>query len=107
LLAFASIVLVTNPKKKISSFLSIGAIATSFVISIVVLTEVIANPVPKEFYISWLNISGFKIDFGMLIDPLTSIMLMVVTTVSMLVQIYSVGYMAGDPRFSRYFAFLS
>ncbi|HEX9916909.1 MAG TPA: NADH-quinone oxidoreductase subunit L [candidate division Zixibacteria bacterium] len=107
LLAFASIVLVTNPDKKLSSFLSIGAIVTSFLLSIVVLIEVIASPVSKEFSISWLNIAGFKVDFGMLIDPLTSVMLMVVTIVSMLVQIYSVGYMAGDPRFSRYFAFLS
>ena len=107
LLAFAGIVLVTNPNKKLSSSLSIGAIVTSFVLSVVVLGEVMGNPIPREFYISWLNISGLKVDFGILIDPLTSVMLMVVTIVSMLVQIYSVGYMAGDPRFSRYFAFLS
>ncbi len=107
LIAFASIVLMANPNKKLSSSLSIGAIVTSFVLSIVVLAEVRANPIPKEFYINWIDISGFKVDFGMLIDPLTSVMLMVVTIVSMLVQIYSVGYMAGDPRFSRYFAFLS
>jgi NADH-quinone oxidoreductase subunit L len=107
LVAFASIVLVTNPNKKLSSFLSIGAIITSFLLSIAVLIEVIGNPVSQEFSISWLNIAGFKVDFGMLIDPLTSVMLVVVTIVSMLVQIYSVGYMAGDPRFSRYFAFLS
>ena len=107
LLAFAAIVLVANPNKKLSSYLSIGAIVISFVLSIIVLTQVIANPAPKEFSINWMDIPGFRVDFGILIDPLTSVMLLVVTIVSMLVQIYSVGYMAGDPRFSRYFAFLS
>ncbi|MCJ7508853.1 MAG: hypothetical protein MUO85_09020, partial [candidate division Zixibacteria bacterium] len=52
LVAFASIVLVTNPNKKLSSSLSIGAIITSFLLSIAVLIEVIASPVSQEFSIS-------------------------------------------------------
>ena len=44
---------------------------------------------------------------GIYIDPLTAIMLMVVTIVAGLVQIYSLGYMHGDPRFARYYAYLS
>jgi NADH-quinone oxidoreductase subunit L len=68
---------------------------------------VLGNPITSEFKFNWLDLPGFKVEAGMLIDPLTSVMLMVVTIVSMLVQIYSVGYMAGDPRFSRYFSFLS
>ncbi|OGC94768.1 MAG: hypothetical protein A2W25_03130 [candidate division Zixibacteria bacterium RBG_16_53_22] len=49
----------------------------------------------------------FVIPMGIYIDPLTAVMLMVVTIVAALVQIYSVGYMHGDPRFARYFAYLS
>ena len=48
-----------------------------------------------------------QLEVGILIDSLTTMMLVVVTTVSMLVQIYSLGYMHGDPRFSRYYAYLS
>ena len=44
---------------------------------------------------------------GLLLDPLSSIMLVVVTSVSLLVQIYSVGYMHDDKSYSRYFAYLS
>jgi NADH-quinone oxidoreductase subunit L len=50
---------------------------------------------------------AFVIPMGIYIDPLTAVMLMVVTIVASLVQIYSMGYMHGDPRFARYYAFLS
>lgn len=106
-LSFALIIFFTIKKPKLSSLISIGAVALSFIFSCVVLVTVLKNPVTSEFKINWLDLPGFKVEAGMLIDPLTSVMLMVVTIVSMLVQIYSVGYMAGDPRFSRYFSFLS
>ena len=47
------------------------------------------------------------IDMGILVDPLASLMLVIVTAVSLLVQIYSLGYMKGDPGFGRFFAYLS
>jgi NADH-quinone oxidoreductase subunit L len=107
LLSFALIIFFTIKKPKLSSLVSIGAVALSFLFSFIVLVTVLGNPVTSEFKINWLDLPGFKVEAGMLIDPLTSVMLMVVTIVSMLVQIYSVGYMAGDPRFARYFSFLS
>ncbi|HVP35396.1 MAG TPA: NADH-quinone oxidoreductase subunit L [Terriglobales bacterium] len=107
LLSFALIIFFTIKKPKLSSQISIGAVALSFIFSLIVLVSVLGNPVTSEFKFNWLDLPGFKVDAGMLIDPLTSVMLMVVTIVSMLVQIYSVGYMADDPRFARYFSFLS
>jgi len=44
---------------------------------------------------------------GILIDNVTAVMLLVVTIVSTLVHLFSIGYMHGDPRYSRYFAYLS
>ncbi|MCJ7458019.1 MAG: NADH-quinone oxidoreductase subunit L [candidate division Zixibacteria bacterium] len=107
LLSFVFIIFFTIHNKKLSSLVSIGAVAISFVLSCIVLVTVLQNPVISEFKINWLDLPGFIVEAGMLIDPLTAVMLMVVTVVSMLVQIYSVGYMAGDSRFSRYFSFLS
>jgi len=107
LLSFVFIIFFTIKKPKLSSYLSVGAVSISFILSFLVLINVLRDPQSKEFLFNWIAIPGFTIQMGMLIDPLTSVMLMVVTTVSMLVQIYSVGYMAGDPRFSRYFSFLS
>ncbi len=107
ILSFALIIFFTIKKPRLSSFISIGAVSLSFIFSCIVLLTVLSNPVTSEFKFNWLDLPGFKVEAGMLIDPLTAVMLMVVTIVSMLVQIYSVGYMAGDPRFSRYFSFLS
>ena len=60
------------------------------------------------FNTTWINFTDkLHIDLGVLIDPISIMMLVVITTVSLLVHIYSLGYMKGDKGFSRFFAFLS
>ena len=54
----------------------------------------------------WLDVGAAVIDLGLLVDQLTAIMLVVVTGVSLAVQVYSLAYMRGDPGFSRYFAYM-
>lgn len=56
---------------------------------------------------NWIAINGVPLSFGIWVDPLASMMLFVVTFVGSLIIIYSVGYMHEDPRFSRFFAYLS
>lgn len=216
LLSFIMIVFFLNRSNKISSGFSIAMVLSSFVLSCVVLIQMLANPTPKEYWVNWLQfgdygMSGsqqiestpenqetppfieseettpeqaaeaeetspappeqpeaiieetehhelidsvnadtvehaeeshdslavvlaehggpsgresehhlkfkeperhgekgsFNIPLGIYIDPLTAIMLMVVSIVAGLVQIYSLGYMHGDPRFARYYAYLS
>ena len=107
LVSFTAIIFLTIKRPRLSAYISIGAVFSAFILSVIVLSEVLSNPVSSEFKFTWISLPGFRIEMGMLIDPLTAVMLMVVTMVSTLVQIYSVGYMAGDPRVSRYFSFLS
>ena len=59
-----------------------------------------------EAAFTWIDLGGFKVDAGILVDGMTSVMLMVVCTVSFLVHLYSTGYMHGDRRYERFFAFL-
>ncbi len=62
----------------------------------------------KGFEVEWLNLTDkLTIHLGILIDPISVMMLVVVTTVSWMVHIYSIGYMKGDPGFYRFFSFLS
>ncbi len=62
----------------------------------------------EAFQIVWLQFTdNLIIHLGILLDPLSVMMLVVITTVSLMVHIYSLGYMKGEPGFSRYFAFLS
>jgi len=97
-------------KLKVSGYITIAAILASFALSIWALTKVMAAPghelsIPD---ISWVVIEGgITIHLGLMVDSLTVVMLIVVTVVSLMVQIYSQGYMHGDPGYHRYFAWMS
>ena len=56
---------------------------------------------------TWMQSGDLKVDWALRIDPLTAVMLVVVTTVSALVHLYSVGYMHEDPHRQRFFSYLS
>lgn len=87
--------------------MSTASFALALGIAQAVLNLNITVETPFVQRISWMSIPGLHIDMGVLIDPLTAMMLFVVTLVSLLVQIYSVGYMHGDNGFGRFFAYLS
>ena len=56
---------------------------------------------------TWISAGGFRVQFGLLSDPLSAVMLMVVTGVGFLIHVYSIGYMEDDPGFWRFFSFLN
>ena len=96
-----------NRYSLVSGLVTIAALGTALAFSIWTLRSVILGHELVFEPIEWLEVGGATIDFGLLIDPLTAVMLIVVTGVSLLVQIYSLGYMKGDPSFSRYYAYMS
>ena len=55
----------------------------------------------------WVPAGNFSIDFNLAVDALTAVLLIVVTTIGMLVHVYSIGYMAHDPGRWRFFAYLN
>jgi NADH-quinone oxidoreductase subunit L len=61
----------------------------------------------QEFFAHWIRSGGFHADFTFYLDPLSLVMLLVVTGVGFLIHIYSVGYMWDDPSYSRFFAYLN
>ena len=107
LTAFCLIIFFTRENRKLSSAISIGAIATGFLYAVSLLIQQLGDNTPFEINYVWAAFPTLKLEVGVYIDALTAIMLVVVTTVSMLVQIYSLGYMHGDPRYSRYYSYLS
>ncbi|MCF0208324.1 MAG: NADH-quinone oxidoreductase subunit L, partial [Bacteroidaceae bacterium] len=56
---------------------------------------------------TWLPLGSLHFDLGILLDPISVMMLIVISTVSLMVHIYSFGYMHGEKGFQRYYAFLS
>lgn len=108
LLSFVMIVFFLRWKEQLSAAFSIMTILASWVMSVVVLIETITrHGVAYEAYYKFIDLAGFVLEIGILIDPLAAVMLVVVATIGAAVEIYSVGYMHGDPRFSRFFAYLS
>ena len=86
----------------------IGTVAFSFIISLLTFFHVLNNPEPQDIIIyPWIFGDGFSIPVGFLIDPLTTVMLLVVTGVGLLIHIYSAGYMHDDPGYSRFFSYLN
>lgn len=108
LISMVAIILVTHRNRMLSAGLSITAMSIAFVWSWAIAITVWGNPEPQRFTMEWLNLGpSMHIQLGILIDGLSAMMLIVVSTVALMVNIYSVGYMHDDPRFSRFFAYLS
>jgi NADH-quinone oxidoreductase subunit L len=109
LLAFAAIVFFTNRWKEFSARLAIGAMGISFLLSLGVLGAVVQSGGQEAFERSyaWAPVGQSTLSMGYRIDPLTTVMLMVVSFVGLLIFIYSQGYMHGDKRYSRFFAYMA
>src|SRR3989338_8149806 len=105
-LAFMANILFGSRLKEKSALVSIGASIASFVLSLVVLKGFLAGEGSYQLG-TWLTVHHVPLIFGITIDGLTVMMLLVVTIVSTLIKVYSVGYMHGDPRYSRFFAYIS
>ncbi len=85
--------------------LSTAAMLVALVCSFILLREVVPDPEPHT--VDWISIGKITFSMGFYLDSVTVIMLIVVTLVSSLVHIFSIGYMHGDPRYPRFFAYLS
>src|SRR5271166_1720757 len=90
-----------------SHSICILGVALSTVASALILRDVLAgNTFNGELY-TWMTSGGLKFSIGFLIDPLTALMIMVVSFVSLMVHVYTIGYMADDPGYTRFFAYIS
>ena len=107
--AFAVISLFFHRWPGISAGISIFSIAFSFLLATGIARVVFSQPggAVYEFTTRWLDISGLQVDMGLLLDPLSALMLLVVTSIAALVQIYSLGYMKDDPGFASYYDYQS
>jgi NADH-quinone oxidoreductase subunit L len=110
LLAAGIITLFTLRNKAVSATLSIGAIVTGFVLTLALIKFGGwdgSGLNAQALNYSWLSIGSLNVDFGLKLDALSLMMLLIVTGVGSAIHIYSYGYMHDDPGFSRFFACMS
>jgi len=86
---------------------TIAGVAIAFIASVVIFRDVQAGNVFNGSVYTWLTSGDYKFEVGFLIDTLTTTMMLVVTFVSLMVHIYTIGYMQEDPGYNRFFSYIS
>ncbi|MBG86851.1 MAG: NADH-quinone oxidoreductase subunit L [Verrucomicrobiales bacterium] len=92
-----------------SATFSIGCVAAAFIGSWAIFLSILLGDAEAAEMLrwNWLQVDNLQVSFGLIVDRLSALMLLVVTGVALLVQIYSLGYMKDDPGKARYYCFLS
>jgi NADH-quinone oxidoreductase subunit L len=97
--------------KNVVGTIGATAVGLSFLLTVAIFLEFIKLPhdarAVQKVMFTWISAGNFNVEAAFLIDPLSLIMLLVVSGVSTLIHIYSIGYMHDDPGFPRYFAYLN
>ena len=86
---------------------AIAGVAIAFIASVVIFKDVMAGNTFNGPVYQWLTSGDYSFEVGFLIDPLTVTMMLVVTFVSLMVHIYTVGYMHDDPGYNRFFSYIA
>ena len=107
LLSAAVITLFTLRCRTLSSLISIGAIVAGFILTVCFIGANGFHPAVTETATSWLSSDTLHVDFGLKLDALSLMMMLIVTGVGGAIHIYSFGYMHEDRSMARFFAFLS
>ena len=97
----------TNKLRQANAIFIVSTLAGSMVMSFALLWSQIQGHEPYTRTIEWASAGDFSLNMGYIIDPLTVVMLAIVTTVAFLVMIYTDGYMAHDDGYVRFYAYLS
>src|SRR5574341_1492856 len=86
---------------------AVPAVALSWLLSVLAFVDVASGSVVSLPLYTWLTSGALDIHIGLSIDRLTAVMLLLVTTVSGLVHVYTIGYMHGEPGYARFFSYIA
>ena len=96
---------------KAAGWLASGLMLASFALAVLLARDLLALPEGERVYVrhlfDWIEVGTFRVGADLRVDTLSLTMILVVTAVGSLIHIYSIGYMDGDPRFGRFFAYLN
>jgi NADH-quinone oxidoreductase subunit L len=104
--------LLKQPRRKTAAGLAIGSMGLSLLLALVAFVHVVGSwmhgaQARETVNFAWIQVGSTSVDLGWVLDPLSAVMLVMVTLVGLLIFIYSVGYMAHDENYTRFFCFLA
>ena len=109
LLSFIILILAGKRLPRQGDWVAIGSVLITLVLSLAMFGSMLLSHDPgfsHEASIEWMDLGAFRIEVGFLIDNITIVMLLVVALISTMTHVFSIKYMAGDIRYSRYYAYL-
>jgi NADH-quinone oxidoreductase subunit L len=109
LLGFLMIGLFTHRLSRgVVSVIACGSVLVSFILSIILFSS-LGDEQPALTYTAfdWITTGNFSVSFSFLVDPLSSLMMLIITGVGFLIHVYSTGYMHDDAGYNRFFAYLN
>jgi len=112
IVASGIIALLKQPMRKLSATMAIGSLSFSLLLSLFAFGHVLVgwargSAARETVNFTWIQVGTAHVDLGWILDPLAAVMLVMVTFVGLLIFIYSIGYMAHDENFTRFFCFMS
>ena len=90
--------------RRLVGWVGAGSIGAAFLVVLVILGQVAGGQRLVETYWTWWASGDFVVPFNLYVDPLSTLMMLVITGVGFLIHVYSIGYMGDDPGYSRFFA---
>ncbi|WP_421795184.1 NADH-quinone oxidoreductase subunit L [Haliscomenobacter sp.] len=93
--------------KGVAGMIGCASVLASFVLSLGLMGAVFSNGALEQNLFTWVSTGTWSVDFGFLVDPLSLIMMLVISGVGSLIHIYSTGYMHDDERHNYFFAYLN
>ena len=108
------LIIALNYKKMIhgvASFIACGMVFISFILAVVVFLQLLFLPEDQRAFsvtvFDWIHTAGFSADISFLVDPLSSLFLLIITGVGFLIHLYSIGYMHDDAGYNKFFSYLN
>ncbi|RKX21793.1 MAG: NADH-quinone oxidoreductase subunit L [Candidatus Zixiibacteriota bacterium] len=97
--------------RTLSGIIASGLVGLSFIVSLMLFFDLKALPadsrVMEQVLFTWINSGSFHVNFGLLLDPLSAVMILVVSGVGFLIHVYSIGYMSHDKCYGRFFTYMN
>jgi NADH-quinone oxidoreductase subunit L len=94
-----------------AGWLASATVIVAFGISLILMSQLLAKPAEDRLFLQhlfgWISVGRFRVGMDLRLDDLSMTMVLVVTGVGALIHVYAIGYMAGDPRYGRFFAYMN
>ena len=93
--------------RRIVGWIGAGSVGLAFVFALAIFTQVVGGSRLDQTYFTWWQSGDFNVPFNLYVDPVSTLMILVITGVGFLIHVYSIGYMREDPGFARFFAYMN